>query len=618
MGPLPPSEPRESATDLSAPSFPALFQAQVGRRAAAPAMYFKSGGRWVAISWGDYARAVQRLSNAFMSWGLAPGDKVAIWSVNRPEWHITDLAASHCGGASVALYPTLAPAQVQYQLHHSESRVILVENMEQARLIAGLQADLPCLERLVVVDGYDGSLGTWGSSWSDALSAGEAFGRTRPGLFEGTWRGVGPEDIYTLIYTSGTTGPSKGAMVTHRNLVWTVDRTIELLPLTPDDRLLSYLTLAHIAERVASHARQVHSGCQVYFCESIDLLVPNLREVRPALFLGVPRVYEKVYAGIRGRMGKTSGARRLILDWALRVGVEASAAKEKGQALGPARALELKLADRLVFHPIRSSLGLDRAKGFGVSAAPISPDVLRFFDAIGIEIDEIYGQTEDTGPATWTPHGQPRFGRVGIPLPGTELKLAEDGEILIRGPHVFRGYYKMPEETAAVLQDGWLHTGDVGEMDASGYLKITDRKKDLIKTAGGKYVAPSAIEVGLKRNPLISQAVVLGDRRPYVTALVTLNADALQDFAKREGLDGIAPADLPRAAAVQADVQRSVDSVNAGLSHPEQIKRWSVLPGDFLVGDELTPSLKVKRKVVAEKYAKQIEELYPAGDRSAS
>ncbi len=604
------------ARDLSAPSFAALFQAQVTARGAAPAMFFKAGGRWVPISWAEYALAVRRLANALLCWGVTAGDKVAIWSINRPEWHVADLAAAHCGAASVGLYPTLAAAQMEYQLNHSEAKVVVVQGMAEAGRLLALRSQLRSVIRVVVMDGHDGSLSEWGASWSEALNVGEAFGRTRPGLFEGCWRSVAPDDDYTLIYTSGTTGPSKGAIVTHRNFLWTIDRTMEATPLTGSDRLFSYLPLAHIAERVGSQGRHVRSGCQVHF-GSIDTLVADLREVQPTYFLGVPRVYEKIYAGIRAKMGQTTGARRVILDWALRAGARATAAKQADRRVGPMLRAELTLADRLVFHPIRTSLGFDRVRGFGVAAAPISPDILRFFDTIGMEIDEIYGQTEDTGPATWNPMGRPRFGTVGIAIPGTDVKLAEDGEILVRGPHVFKGYYKMPEETAAVLKDGWLHTGDIGEFDGQGYLRLTDRKKELIKTAGGKYVSPAAIEAALREHDLISQAAVIGDRRPYVTALLTLNPDALGKLAKVQGLGTSLPG-LLQAPAVQAELQRAIDGVNTNLSHPEQVKRWAVLPGDFVIGDELTPTAKLKRKVVAEKYAKQIEDLYPTSDRAVS
>jgi long-chain acyl-CoA synthetase len=602
---------------LSAPSLPALFQARAAERGSAPALFFKSGGRWVPISWSEYALAVRRLGNAFLSWGLLPDNKVAIWSVNRPEWHIADLAASHCAAVSAGLYPSVAPAQALYQLNQSEAKILVVGNLAQARQLAEVKSELHGLEKVVVIEGYDGGLGGWAMSWSSALSAGDAFARSRPGLWDATWRAVGPDDVYTLVYTSGTTGPSKGAIVTHRNFVWTVDRTMVAAPLTGEDRLLSYLALSHIAERVATHGRHVRSGCRVYFCSSIDHLVEDLREVRPSYFFGVPRVYEKVYAGIRARMAATTGLRKLILAWAMRVGRRASAAKQAGRRPGPLLTAQLRLADRLVFHGMRARLGLDQARGFSVSTAPISPEILRFFDAINIEIDEIYGQTEDTGPATYNPRGRPRFGTAGIAFPGTEVKLAEDGEILIRGPHVFQGYYKMPEETAAVLSDGWLRTGDVGTFDASGYLLITDRKKELIKTAGGKYVAPAAMEATLRQHPLVSQAVVIGDRRPYVAALLTLNPEALATFARQNGLDGSSTLAMASAPAVRAELQAAVDAANANVSHPEQIKRWAVLSEDFRVGDELTPTAKLKRKAVAEKYARQIDELY-AGTSAAS
>jgi long-chain acyl-CoA synthetase len=407
----------------------------------------------------------------------------------------------------------------------------------------------------------------------------------------------------SLIYTSGTTGTPKGAILTHRNLTWTAQALLTYSALGPGDRIMSFLPLAHILERMFSHMRQVLSGCQVYFCPSIDQFLPVLREVRPTGFIGVPRVWEKIYAGIRSRMDRLTGVRRLMRDLALRAAERRTTDFEHGCPASPLARVQWLAADRLVLARVREGLGLDQSRIFVSTGAAISPHILGFFYGIGIEILELYGQTEVTGPSTTNRPGAVRFGTVGPPIPGVQIRIAEDGEVLVRGPNVFSGYFKDPKATADTLTDGWLRSGDIGAIDESGRLTITDRKKDLFKTSGGKYVAPGAIENMLKGRAGISQAVVLGDGRAYVAALLTLDRES--PVAKAG----------PHDASVRRAVEEAVAVVNRSLSHPEQIKRWEILPEEFQIGEELTPTLKVKRKVVGEKYRDQIEGLYSEGGR---
>ncbi len=412
------------------------------------------------------------------------------------------------------------------------------------------------------------------------------------------WQALQPEDTASLIYTSGTTGVPKAAILTHHNLTWTTAATLECFRGDANDRVVSYLPLAHILERVVSHLRQLCTGCQVYFCPRVDKVMEVVHDVHPTYFTSVPRLWEKIYAGIRDKMDQVKGPRRLVRDWALLMGALRTAAYERGKAPSPWVRWQWSIADRLVFRKIRETLGFDKIQVCVSGSAAVSPDMLRFFYGLGIEILEGYGLTETTAPATFNRPGAARFGTVGLPLPGVDIHIAPDGEILVKGNNVFAGYFKDPKVTQETLADGWLKTGDIGELDKDGYLKITDRKKDLFKTSGGKYVAPGVMETQLRSRRGIGQAVVLGDGRPFVAALLTLDRDS------REVRGG------PDDPGVKRLVDEAIAGVNRGLSHPEQIKKWKILDADFVVGDELTPSMKVKRKRIAEKYGSVIEALY--------
>jgi long-chain acyl-CoA synthetase len=589
--PTPDTEPGTSE------SVAALFQQTARQRGDRPALHFRAGQRWVPISWKEYLTAVTRVGNGLLAEGVKPADRVAIWSTNRPEWQIADLGIVHAGAATVAIYPTMAVDQVRYLLQHSGSRVLFVETRTMLDMVLAIRPELPGLQRAVLMaDGAPVS-NDWVVPWDTFLHQGETFARTRPGLLAERWQALGPEDVASLIYTSGTTGTPKAVMLTHRNLTYTVARTMEIHPGKPDDRLLSYLPLAHVLERVVSHMRQVVSGCEVYFCPSVDQVLPLIREVRPTYLISVPRVWEKMYAGVRQRLDALRGPRRWVRNFALRAAARRTADYEQRRTAGAFQRLRWALADRLMLRTVRRALGVDQARFCISGSAPISPEILRFFCGIGVEILEGYGLTETTAPATVNRPGEARFGTVGPPLPGVEVKIAPDGEILIKGPVVFSGYFKDQSATTDALKDGWLYTGDIGRLDPDGYLIITDRKKDLFKTAGGKYVAPAAIENSLNECRGIGQAVVIGEGRPFVTALITLDPDVL---------GGRRPDDP----ALGRMVEEAVATVNKGLSHPEQIKKWLVLDGEFQVGQELTPTLKAKRKVIAEKYRAQIDALY--------
>ncbi len=597
------SEPPPNPAGLPE-TVPALFQRTAARRPDQPALFFKAGERWVPISWSEYGQAVSRLGNALLSEGLHPQDRVAIWLANRPEWQIADLAILHAGLTTVAIYQTLAPDQVKYLLSHSESRVLIVEDARLFDQVLAMRRELPALQRVILLQGDIPGVEGWGISWEQAIRRGDEFGRARPGLLASRWQAVEPEDTASLIYTSGTTGIPKAAMLTHRNLTWTAIATLECFRGDDNDRVVSYLPLAHVLERVVSHLRQLCTGCKVYFCPSIEEVREVVHEVHPTYFTSVPRLWEKMFAGIRAEMDKVRGPRRIIRDWALMMGALRTAAYEHGKAPSPLVQWQWAVADRLVFSKIREKLGFDKVQICISGSAAVSPDILRFFYGLGIEILEGYGLTETTAPASFNRPGEARFGTVGRPLPGVEIRIAADGEILVKGNNVFSGYFKDMKATREALVDGWLQTGDIGELDKDGFLRITDRKKDLFKTSGGKYVAPGAMETSLRDHRGIAQAVVLGDGRPFVAALITLDPDVPETKGG------------PNDSTATRLVDEAVADVNHGLSHPEQIKKWTILDADFVVGDELTPTMKVKRKRIAEKYGAEIEALY-AEKRSA-
>ncbi|HKC78409.1 MAG TPA: long-chain fatty acid--CoA ligase, partial [Gaiellaceae bacterium] len=484
---------------------------------------------------------------------------------------------------------------------HSESRIAVVEGPELLERLLSVRDRLPELRRIVVIDGAEAvSEDGFVISWEEALRRGQTALAGRSIELERRAAAVVSEDVATLIYTSGTTGPPKAVMLTHGNVIAGVIAVMSLEPAYAEDRILSYLPLAHIAERLASEFRQYVIGNATWFT-SIEALPADIREIHPNVFFGVPRVWEKIAARIRAEVDALPGRRRRIGRWAFAVGERVGDLRQAGRPVPPLLASRHRLADRLVLSRVRAALGLDQAQALASGAAPISLDVLRFFNGLGLEIDEVYGLSETTGATTFNRPGHARFGTVGPPLPGVEVRIAADGEVLVRGATVFAGYHRDPEATAAVLVDGWLHTGDVGELDADGFLRITDRKKDLIITAGGKNISPSNIEAALTRHPLIANAVVIGDRRPYLSALITID-----------------PTEAAAYPDVRTEVERHVEAVNATLANVERVRRWTLLDHDFTVGDELTPTMKVKRKVVAEKYAAEIEANYPATAPSQS
>jgi long-subunit acyl-CoA synthetase (AMP-forming) len=570
---------------------------------ARPALCFKQDERWETISWSGYREAVRVAARGMMRLGLEPRKGVAILGYNRPEWFISCLAAIHAGGFPAGIYTTNSPEQCHYIAHHAEANIVVVENDFQLEKLLDVRKDLPELRAIILMTGASSEAGVY--TWRELMRLGAEV--AEPEL-EARIAAQKPSDLCTLIYTSGTTGPPKAVMISHQNITWTAEAVAQVMGVGPEDRVVSYLPLSHIAEQVVSLYSPLRTGASSWFAESLELLGENLREVRPTVFLGVPRVWEKIEAKMRQFGDQAPPLRKKIAAWAKKVGLAGGYAVQRGEK----RPRTYRLAEKLVYSKVRERLGLDKARLCVTSAAPISLTTLEYFLSLGIPIYEVYGMSECTGPTTFQRPGVHRTGTVGIAAPGSELRIAGDGEVLMRGPHVFLGYYKNEVATREALDDeGWLHSGDVGTVDADGFLRITDRKKDILITAGGHNVAPQNIEKQLKAIPAISQAVVVGDRMAYLVALFTLDPERLVHVAEAVGSparDTAAAAACPR---FLSYLESQVDVVNKALARNEMVKKFAIVPAEFSIeGGELTPTMKIRRRVVLEKYQAIIGGLY--------
>ncbi|MBJ6762665.1 AMP-binding protein [Myxococcaceae bacterium JPH2] len=584
---------------------------QATQREHRPALWTRRGRDFVPTSWFEYAQRVKRFALGLHALGFRAGEPLAIISFNREEWHVADLAAMALGGVPVGLYVTSSEEQLEYILGHCGARFILVENARYLTKALALRARLPALQHILVMDA-PAPLPEGVLRYADVLSRGL-------GVDEGPyWDSVNalqPEGLGTLIYTSGTTGHPKGVMLSHRNLTWTARQLIDTLRVAREDQtLLSYLPLSHIAEQIISLHAPLLLGLQVYFADSVDAMGKNLQDVRPALFFGVPRVWEKFKAKAEDGFRAQSALKQRLLGWARRVTQERNGRALQQEQRPVWLEAQYQLARRLVLAPLKARIGLEQCQVFATSAAPIGRDVLDFFTSLDMVLLEVWGMTELTGPATLNTPEATRMGTVGRPMLGVEVRIDEDGEILVHGGNTCMGYYKNPSATQELLVEGWLHTGDVGQLDDGGYLRITGRKKEIIVTSGGKKTAPSNIEELLKTVNPVGHAVVVGDRRNYLVALVTVDAEKLAGVAKAQGWTE-APEALVQDARLHALIHEGIErEVNPKLSRFETIKRFVVLPQDFTVeSGEMTPTLKVRRKAVEQKYAALIESLYADG-----
>jgi len=579
-----------------------IFEATAHAQADRPAMARKRGGTWERTTWRGYRDAVRQTARALVATGVKPGQGVVILAFNRPEWYVANLAAIAVGARPAGIYTNSTPEQCRYVTEHAEAAVAFVENRDALDRLQGAGGRPNGLAAVVLMDGAPepGVL-----AWNDFLARGDA---SHDAEVERRTAAAKADDVATLIYTSGTTGTPKGVMLTQRNLAFIAEKAQEILPVGAGDRIISYLPLSHIAEQVVSHLLSLATGACVHFAESLEKLPENLREVRPHIFLGVPRVWEKIQAGIQAAGAQASPLRRRIAAWAKAVGLTGGYADQEGRP----RPWSYGLAERLVFSKVRARLGFDEARMLVVSAAPIAKETLDYFQSLGLPIMEVYGMSECTGPTTMSVPKRYRLGRAGFAIPGTELRIAEDGEILMRGPHVFKGYYKNEEATRETLDaEGWIHSGDVGEIDEDGFLRVTDRKKELLITSGGKNIAPQHLEGKLKQIAAVSQAVAVGDRRPYVVALLTIDPTRVAAEAERAKSPARTPEEAARCPVFKAYVEAQVEELNKGLARYETIKKIALLSKELSVETgELTPTLKLKRRVILERHRETIQALY--------
>jgi long-chain acyl-CoA synthetase len=568
----------------------------------APAVRFKEGGEWVSRSFAEVEETVRPLALGLIGLGVEKGDKVSILANTRPEWTYFDFAALSIGAVVVPIYQTNSPEECQYVLENSDAKVVVVEDDEQLEKIRAIREKLPLLEQVVRMTG----------SSDDAISieelAAQGAGRTAE-EWERHWRAVAPEDVCTFIYTSGTTGPPKGCVITHGNYRAMLDMVNENSVIEPEDVTYLYLPLAH-SFALLIQLGSFDLGATLAYWERDPLkIMPNLAEVEPTYFPSVPRIFEKIYTAATSGMEKEGGLKKAIFDWSIRVGGRVREMERAGREPGFLLRKQYEFADKKVLSKIRGLFG-GKLRLAVSGAAPINPDILRFFDAAGVLVLEGWGMTETSTAATISTPDEFKIGTIGKPFPGCDVKIAEDGEILVKGPNVFQGYYKNEEATRETIVDGWLHTGDLGSVDADGFIRITGRKKDIIITAGGKNITPANLEAEIKQHPLVSQCVVVGDRRPYLVALVTLDPEDAVAYAKEHGL----PEDPERLAAdpdVRAAIEQHLATVNEKFARVEQVKKIAILPHDLSQeSGELTPTMKVKRAVVADKHEDEIEQLY--------
>lgn len=574
------------------------------------------GGR--TMSWSAYRDRVREAAAGLLSLGVGRGDFVAIMAANRPEHVMADLGAVFAGAVPVSMYNTLAPAQVSYIAGHCAAKAVILEN-EFYEKWSNVRSGLSDLRYAIVMDPPDDfTPGESDLTWEGLLERGREALAADPAAADRAAAEVSQDDLATLIYTSGTTGDPKGVMISHRNVLWTSECIARAFPELPDHlRIVSYLPLAHLGERMASHYTGVWRAGSVWYEPDITNVLAAVQAHRPQGFFGVPRVWEKFQAGLLAKLrAEPKKAKRNLALGAVELGAAAERARQSGDGPSVADRVKLWFVEKLVFKKIRHGLGLDELILAFSAAAPVAPGLLMFFRGMGVPVYELFGQTESSGPGVTNRPGADRIGTVGRAMPGVELDIADDDEILMRGGLVTEGYYRDSEATAAAFrEDGWLHTGDLGRLDEDGFLSIIGRKKEIIITAAGKNVAPARLENLLAQNPLIAHSCVVGDGRRYLTLLVALDEEQAPAWAAGNGVEFQDLERFSRSPELQAEIGRAVEEANQQVSRVEQAKRWYVAPGAWSAEtDELTPSLKLKRRVVLERYAEQIEEMYAADE----
>jgi long-chain acyl-CoA synthetase len=603
----------ERLTESQYNTVPRLFCKRVSDWGDRTAMREKVYGIWRDISWRQYGENAKKVALGLISLGLKKGERVAIISENNPEWLYSDMGILAAGGVTVGIYTTDSPKQVRYILDHSGCRFYIAENEEQLDKVLEVRGELPNLEKIIVMDmkGLRHFRDPQVMSFQDLLDQGEVMAHQEPQLFESRLNEPAPEDLAIIIYTSGTTGPPKGAMISHLNILNVMEMQHSVNPGFPDDEVLSFLPLCHIAQRMVSVFNPLIAGYVINFVEELDTVPENMREISPTVFFAVPRIWEKFYSALVIMMKDSTAFEQRAFKWAISVGRKVSDLKLARKPVPVGLKLLFRLADWAVLRNLKRFIGLERARYLLSGAAPVSPDLLKFYHSLGLDMREVYGQTECCGPTTIHYPDEVKFGTVGQPLPGSEIKIARDGEILVRGPHVFMGYFKDPEKTQETVVDGWLYTGDVGNLDDDGHLIITDRKKDIIITAGGKNITPSEIENQLKFSPYINDAVVIGDGRKYLTALIMIDEENVMKYAQDNRIPFTTYASLTKAPEIIKLIQREVDEVNKQFARVETIKKFTLIDIKLTTDDdEITPTMKLKRKLISEKFKDIIDAMY--------
>jgi len=573
------------------------------------AIHFKDGGDWDSLSWREYRQAIHEAAAGFQDLGVGEGEFVAIMAGNRPEHVIADYAAIHAGATAVTIYSTLAASQIQYIADNCKATVAVLENLEFMKRWEEIRSELPNLRYVVLLSGAENyDTAEWVLSWDQLLARGKNRLSSDPETVTRAASAISPSTHATLIYTSGTTGTPKGVMISHRNVVWTAECLRRAADIDIGPRMVSYLPLAHIAERLATHYLATYMAGQVWYCPNLAGVLEYILEARPTLFVGVPRVYEKFHSRLNSRFEEAHGIKKKLLDMALAANEKRVLAEQEGKS-GPMLAGVL---DSVVLSKVREGLGMDQVTIAITAAAPISPDLILFFQTLGIPLFELYGLSETTGPATTNVPGVFRIGSVGKALPGVEVELADDDELLMRGGVITDGYYKLPDDTRESFDaEGWLHSGDLGRIDEDGFVWIIGRKKEIIITAGGKNIAPAKLETALGNHPLISKACMIGDGRKFISMIIAIDHEEAPAWAESNGLEYHDLATFSQLPEVKAEIEKAMQEVNETVSPVEQVKKWIIVPDEWTPDSgEVTPSLKLKRRVVVDKYADEIARLY--------
>ncbi|MDZ7332954.1 MAG: long-chain fatty acid--CoA ligase [candidate division KSB1 bacterium] len=581
----------------------------VAKHGAKTSLMYKVAGKYEGFSYQELGERVKNFALGLASLGVTAGDRIAVMSENRPEWAIADFGILSLGATNVPIYPTITPQQVEYILKDSGSRMIIVSTAELQQKVLTIVHNLPALQKIIYMD-QNSAQHEMMIPFQQLYQLGKEFEAKQPGYYEAAIKKITPDDLCGIIYTSGTTGAPKGVMLSHNNLLSNVKAALEVIKADETDTFLSFLPLCHSFERMAGHFTAIGAGATIAYAESVDTVAQNLMEVKPTLMTSVPRLFEKIYARVIENAEAGSPLKKKIFWWAIKTGEKFVEAKAKGKVSG---LLQFKhnLANKLVFSKLKERVG-GRLRFFVSGGAPLPKEIAEFFYKAGILILEGYGLTETSPVIAVNREDNFKFGSVGPAIPGVEVKIAEDGEVLTRGPHVMKGYYKNPEATAETIDpDGWLHTGDIGLLDEDGFLYITDRKKNIIVTSGGKNITPATIENLLVTSPYIEQVMVVGDRRNYLTALIVPKFEAIKKYAEVNGISYSDIEDLVKHPKIYALVEADVQNLTKDLARFEQIKKFTLMPKEFTIADdELTPTLKIKRKVVAQKYADIIDKMY--------